>query len=269
MKMKFKTVGAKYKVSTGVIALILLFFLSSRIIFDSPFEEENTKLNTPVSINNMTVEMTDRTYFSDNHMLEIDFMITDSLQDIPPKLDAVVKEKSNKRKKYHPEIIKVRDDFYVLFIRDIPEDWTAVSVQLTDENDEDSSSIGSSKKIYSSSADTKTKDVFVKRNKDYYEAKYIDLKIKNNKKLIKEEEKKQKEYAVEITQLNSRISSLKEDKEYQIGKEKEETESQITANESKISSKEEAIKTSKETLDELEKRNELLKKRKNNLVLED
>ncbi|KDN91251.1 hypothetical protein MF621_004227 (plasmid) [Bacillus velezensis] len=269
MKIKFKTVGAKYKFSTAVIFMILLFFLSSRIIFGSPFEVENTKLNTPVSINNMTVEMTDRTYFSDKNLLEIDLMITDSTQDVPPRLEADVKEKSNKSKKYHPEIIKVRDDFYVLFISGLPKDWTAVSVLLNDKNDDDSGSLGSNEKLYSSSSDTKTLDVFVKRNKDFYEAKYIDLKIDANKKLIKEEEEKQDKYAAENTQLNSRTSSLKEDEKYQTAKEKEETESQISSNESKISSNEDAIKDSKEMLAELEKRNELLKKRKSNLVIGD
>ncbi|MEK4448623.1 hypothetical protein N1I81_22575 [Bacillus sp. FSL M8-0052] len=265
MNFKFKTKGAKYKVSTAVIFLILLFFLTSRFIFNAPTEDENTNLRTPVEFNSGTLEMTDRTYFSDDHMLEIDFMVTEVSSELPPKLKAVVKEKSDQNKEYNPELIKIKDDFYVLFVRGLPEDWKSVSVQIVDENSEDNSLLD---KVYSSSAKTKATDVFVKKNKDFYEAKYIDIKIKDNLKLIQDEEKKQQKLNVEITQLHTQNGSLKEDLEYQIGEEKEQTKSRIESNQSDIQSKKESIEESKKTCAELEKRIALLKKRKSNLILD-
>ncbi|MBW7636329.1 hypothetical protein K1I48_23195 [Bacillus licheniformis] len=265
MELKFKTKGAKYKVTTAAIFLILLFFLTSRITFNAPDEDENTDLRVPIDFDPVTLEMTDRTYFSEDNLLEIDLMVTENSSQLPPKLKAVVKEKSDPQINYNPELIKIRDDFYVLFVRGLPKDWKSVSVQVIDENSDDDSTFG---KMYSSAAKTKTVDVFVKKNRDFYEAKYIDLKIKDNQKLIQEEKKKQRKLNLEITQLRSQSSSLQKDIEYQIGDEKSQTESRIQSNSEDIKSKNEAIQESENTCSELLKRIELLKKRKSHLVLE-
>ncbi|MED1738131.1 hypothetical protein P4U97_01100 [Bacillus swezeyi] len=265
MELKLKTKGAKYKVTTAAICLILLFFLTSRITFNAPAEDENTDLRTPIDFDSVTLEMTDRTYFSEDNMLEIDFMVTESSSQLPPKLKAIVKEKSDPQKNYNPELIKIKDDFYVLFVRGLPKDWKSVSVQIIDENSDDDSTFG---KMYSSVVKTKTVDVFVKKNRDFYEAKYIDLRIKDNQKLIQDEEKKQRKLNLEITQLRTQNSSLKEDLEYQIGDEKSETQSHIESNSEDIKSKKEAIQESEKVCSELQKRIELLKKRKSHLVLD-
>lgn len=265
LELKFKTKGAKYKVTTAAIFLILLFFLTSRITFNAPDEDENTDLRVPIDFDPVTLEMTDRTYFSEDNLLEIDLMVTENSSQLPPKLKAVVKEKSDPQINYNPELIKIRDDFYVLFVRGLPKDWKSVSVQVIDENSDDDSTFG---KMYSSATKTKTVDVFVKKNRDFYEAKYIDLKIKDNQKLIQEEKKKQRKLNLEITQLRSQSSSLQKDIEYQIGDEKSQTESRIQSNSEDIKSKNEAIQESENTCSELLKRIELLKKRKSHLVLE-
>ncbi|MEH7809778.1 hypothetical protein V7422_17910 [Bacillus safensis] len=264
VNLKIKKKGTKYKLAAIAICSVLLFFLSSKIIFNAPDEEKFTPLGTPINFNFGSAKMTDHIFFSEDNILEIDFTLEQGTSDMPPKITSIIKEKSNQKKQYNPELIKVKDSFYILFIKGLPKNWETVSIELKDENADQSVQ---QKKFYVTANKVKNKSVFVKKTKDFYEEKFIQVQLKDTHTLIANETEKQKKLSNDIAIIKAQNQSLKEEIEYQISDEKRQTESKIQSNNSKIDTKEKEVSESKSLSSELQEKIRLLEKRKSELVV--
>lgn len=236
---------------------VYLFFLTSRIIFNTPSDNPDTELRTPITMGNHTVEIASKEFFSDRNLLEVDLMINKKGTSLPPDLKVKVKEKSDTDVEYKTDVKKITDEYYVVFVQDLPKKWKSVSLEVGDKNDESNSTISMNKKLYVGSQKVSTSEVFIKQKVDYYKAKHIDILMSDANKLIKNEDKNINKADSNISKFEENIVTLKSDLEFQTESEKVETQTEIKSNESQIASLKKEIldreKVKKELKDKIKK----------------
>lgn len=264
-EVKFKKKkGRKYKQMVYILSFVFLFFLSSRIIFNAPQKNEDTPLRKPVSFENLTAEISSKRFFTDKNLLQVGLIIKEINSDIPSDITVNIKEKTNQDKKFKTEIVKIVDEYYVIFIHDLPKKWKSVSIEVINKNT-NQGTIKLNSKLYVASEKSEVKNKFIKQNLDYYEEEYINILIKDTQKDIKSKEDLIKNNKKDIDKIEQKISSLKSNLDYETDQEKEVTNQEINEKNSKIESLNKEINEKETEIKELKDRIENLKLKQKNL----
>lgn len=264
-RKKIKNDTTKYKRMMLIIIVVFLFFLSSRIIFNAPSEDEDTPLRTPVERSNMTIEIVSKEFYMDTNLLQIDLIVNESGNGIPADLDVEVKEKTNTKEQYKKELTQITDQYYVLFVHDLPQKWKSVSLDLYNKREAENT-INLDEKLYVSNTETDKKEVFIQRKIEFYEVKFINLLIEDADKIIQNEQEKKIETMKKITQMERRIESIQEEFTYKTEAEKAEEKQTIASLQSQIETLNREKEEADEGIKEQEERIKNLTTRKNDLT---
>ncbi|MCA1028841.1 coiled-coil domain-containing protein [Cytobacillus kochii] len=265
-KKSSKKHGQKYKKMVYILGAVFLFFLTSRIIFNIEGENEDTPLRTPVAFSNTEVEIASKEFYMDENLLEVDVIVKQKGSVTPLDLSVDVIEKSDTEKQYKTEITKITEEYYVIFVHDLPDKWKSVSMIINDKNDENSSSLSMASKLYVSQEKTEKIEVFSVKKSDYYEAKYIDTLLDDTKKMITKDTDSINKAKADIKKIEEKISSLEAEQEFQTRTEKENTRQNIASLQTNIDALNSEKKKLNDNLKEYQERIEKLKERKSKLV---
>ncbi|CEN25486.1 Uncharacterised protein [[Clostridium] sordellii] len=264
-KVKFKNKkGRKYKQMIYILSFVFLFFLSSRIIFNAPQKNEDTPLRKPVSFENLTAEVANKRFFTDKNLLQVGLIVKEMNSDMPSNIDVNIKEKTNQNKKFKTEIVKIVDEYYVIFIHDLPKKWKSVSIEVINKN-ANQGSVNLNSKLYIANEKSEVKNNFTKQNLNYYKEEYINILIQDTQKHIKSNEDLIKNNKKDIDKIKQKISSLKSNLEYETDQEKEVTNQEINEKNSKIESINKENSTKETEIKELKNRVQNLELKRKNL----
>lgn len=270
-KKKFKKDGTKYKLMVAILSLVFLFFLSSRIIFNTPMKDEDTPIRKPIEVaDNFSLEIASKEFYKNKNVLEIDVIVNEKGNGVPIDLGFKAAEKTDTKAKYKQEIFKITDEYYVIFVHGLPDKWRSVSLQFFDKNVKENGVknvlSSSAKKVYVAKTSTESFEVFSQQKADFYEAKYIDILIKDAEKLIKDEEENIEKSNDDQKKMHERIESIKSDLEYKTESQKEEANQEITQLQSKINTFKNNNLKSAEVIKEQQEIIKKLTEKKGNLV---
>lgn len=259
-----KRKGDKYKQMIYILSFVFLFFLSSRIIFNAPQKNEDTPLRKPVSFKNLTAEIANKRFFKDKNLLQVGLIVKETNSDMPSNIEVNIKEKTDTNKKFKTEIVKIVDEYYVIFIHDLPKKWKSVSLEVVNKNTNQSTSTLNNK-LYIANEKSEVKNKFIKQNLNYYEEEYINILIKDTQKDIKSKEDLIRNNKKDIDKIKQKISSLKSNLDYETDQEKEVTNQEINEKNSKIESLNKEIYEKETEIKELKDRIENLRLKQKNL----
>ncbi|MEG0235872.1 MAG: hypothetical protein RSB77_05415 [Bacilli bacterium] len=256
--------GKKYKQMVYILSFVFLFFLSSRIIFNAPQNNEDTPLRKPVSFENLTAEIANKRFFGDKKLLQIGLIVKENNTDIPSNIEVIIKEKSNTDKKFKTKIVKIVDEYYVIFIHDLPKKWKSVSIEVINKNANQSTSNLNSK-LYVANEKSEVKNSFTKQSLSVYESEYINILIEDTQKNIKSNEDLIKNNNKDIDKIKQKISSLKTNLDYETDQEQKVTNQEINEKNSKVDNLNKEICEKEKEIKELKDRIENLKLKQKNL----
>ncbi|MDD9150460.1 MULTISPECIES: hypothetical protein [unclassified Sporolactobacillus] len=223
-----------YRVLAGVLIAAYAFLFLSRLLVHVPEDYENTALRTKINTGEITVQMTSRTFYADRNLLEIGLIIDSNANAIPTGYAVKVAEKTNVKAHYPTQLIKIVDDYYLLYIHQLPAGWTDVSVLVSDTGSSGLSLTSDNQKLYVSEPKAVKVKHFKSRSMSEHAADYYHLLIGDCEQSITKEGRKQAADRQNIHALNSQIRALKDQASYQTGSDKQTTESNISSYESQI-----------------------------------
>lgn len=252
--------GKKFRKMVIIIGTIFVFLITSRIIFNEPRKQNETKIGEEVSQNGRVVQLVTQDYYSSNRVLAISFKAKKSgVQDYSElKLD--VKKSRSQSESFPVEIQKITSDYYVAFVSGLPKKWKTLLVEVGDKNEESMLS-GSADKITISNETVPTHEAYKKHNAYYFEKKYLEFSLRETNKIIKKNQKNIATIKDKIKRVNENTRVLKEDIWSQTDSEKEQTESMITSNQSTVEASEKEIATIEESEKEMNEKATKLDKR--------
>lgn len=264
-EVKFKkNKGKKYKQMVYILSFVFLFFLSSRIIFNTPQQNEDTPLRKSISFENLNAEIANKRFFTDKNLLQVGLIVKENNSDMPSNIEVKIKEKSDQQKQFKTEVLKVVDEYYVIFVHDLPKKWKSVSIEVVNKN-AIQSTVSLTNKLYVANEKAEIKNNFTKQNLNYYESEYINILIKDTQKLIKSNKDLIQNNNDDIDKIKEKISSLESNLEYETDQEKEVTKQEINEKNSKIESLKKEIFEKENEIKELKNRIENLKLKQKNL----
>lgn len=253
-----KRKGNKYKQMIYILSFVFLFFLSSRIIFNAPQKNEDTPLRNPVSFENLTAEIANKRFFKDKNLLQVGLIVKETNSDMPSNIEVKIKEKTKQDKKFKTEIVKIVDEYYVIFIHDLPKKWKSVSIEVVNKN-VTQSTVSLTNKLYVSYEKSEMKNSFTKQSLSIYESEYINILIEDTQKNIKSNEDLIKNNNKDIDKIKEKISSLKTNLDYETDQEQEITNQEISEKNSKVDSLNKEILEKEKEIKELKDRIENLR----------
>lgn len=225
--------GKKYKRTVGIIVLVFAFFLSSRWVFKEPQIIKDFPIGSVSNQNGRNIEITNRAFFEDTNLLVFSFLIetnsTQSLED----LTAVVKKSRTDSKGYPVEMLKVNEEYYVVFVSGLDKKWKNVVIEIMSKQQAKEEFSGA-EKFYFASEKIEREQVYRKHNQPYYEMEFLHFVEKNSLKKIKALNKTIENKQSKIKKLEELIRNLEAGKSIETDKETESTKNQITSNESHI-----------------------------------
>ncbi len=193
-----------------------------------PKAHEDTALRTPVSFSKMDIEVASKDFYEKKRLLEINVLVKERGNGIPIDLGVNIKEKSDTEVAFKKKIVKITDQYYVIFVHGLPDKWKSVSFYFYDKN-ESKSVMKSDQKIYVSSAKAEKHDRFIPQKDSFYEVKYTNLLMKDAEKIIKEEQKMITKANENQNELKQKIESLEEELDYKTEAEKAEVNQTISS----------------------------------------
>lgn len=277
----------------GLITLLCFSFLLVKIVTyeEGIAADSGVGKKSELSLGESSIQMISRKYNPTNHYLEILVQVKQEVVNLNKHTEVLVTEGGTKQR-LKKEWIQVTDQYYVLGVSDVPEEWAvifidvgviilpenqAVEVDLDnllgglsgEKQNNDATVFQDLWTITSGSTDIQ-KDL-KPQSEPYYVIKYSELEIQESTKKLKEMEAYIDELEKEIKKADEKIKKMEGEKRYQITSEMEKTdqsihrlESQINAAKNKIASEKEAEKELEEKISKLKLRQEdqqkLLKK---------
>ncbi|EGB9983137.1 hypothetical protein ABFW39_002853 [Listeria monocytogenes] len=271
-----------------VMALITLLCFSVLLVKIVTYEagaseDSGTGKKSELSLGESSIQMISRKYNPNNHYLEILVQVQQEVVDLNKHTEVLVTE-GEKKQRLAKKWIQVTDQYYVLSIPNVPQDWSVmfidVGVIVMPENqavevDLDNllgDTSGEKQKndttIYQdlwtiTREKTTTQQNLEPQSEPSYVIKYSELEIKESNKKLKEINQYIKELEKEIKKVEEKIKTLEGEKRYQISSEMEKTdqailrfEGQIDAAQNKIISETEAGKELQEKINKLKLRQE-------------
>ena len=129
LKYKFQKNGAiTYYLISGVIVIILIFFLSSNALFNREANLISSDLN---SIN---VDVTNREYNPENHLIQFNLKIDNLDINTDSNLSVELREKNNPNEIIPTKLVKVSDQDYIIYATLPEKKWSAVSLTFINKN---------------------------------------------------------------------------------------------------------------------------------------
>lgn len=256
-KLKKKK-GRKYKQMIYILSFVFLFFISSRIIFNDPQKNEDTPLRKPVSFDNLTAEIANKRFYTDKNLLQVGLIVKETNSDMPSNIKVNIKEKTKQDEKFKTEIVKVVDEYYVIFVHDLPKKWKSVSLEVINKNGTQST-MNLNSKLYVAHEKSEAKNSFKKQSLSVYESEYINILIEDTQKNIKNNEDLIKNNNKDIDKIKEKISSLKSDLDYETKQEQDVTNQEISEKNSKVDSLNKEIFEKEKEIKELKDRIENLR----------
>ncbi|MFT8928387.1 MAG: hypothetical protein ABF969_03505 [Sporolactobacillus sp.] len=233
-----------YRALAIILITVYTFLFLSRLLVHAPDDYENTALRAKVNTGDLTVQMTSKTFYADRNLLEVGLMIDNNANSIPTGYSVDVAEKTNLKAHYKTQLIKIVDNYYLLYIHRLPAGWTNVSVLVHAAGSSGESSFSSNQKLYVSEPSAVKKKHFQSLQASAYAANYYRMLIGDCNRAMAKEGEKQARYRENISALNSQIRALKDQASYQTGSDKQDTESNIMSYQSQIVSLENDIRQS-------------------------
>lgn len=248
----------------GFIALGLVFFLSSNILFNKEIQLISTPLNKKIELNGMQLSLTSREFNPENNLIQFNVKIKNFIPTDEKSLSVELREKSNPKKLIETKLVKVSNEDYIVYSK-LPKNWSAVSLTFI----ENGVNIDSSKnkiKFYSDSRNITVDNTLKEKNKEGLTVELVENDIQKIKEEIKNKDNEIANKNKDIENLNSQISTLEKEKEYQTETEITETDSKINSFKTEIENKNKEITTLNNTKNELNKKIEKLNKKKSDLL---
>ncbi|MFT9116831.1 MAG: hypothetical protein ABF586_09230 [Sporolactobacillus sp.] len=235
-----------YRALAVVLVASYAFLFLSRLLLHVPDAAENTPLQTRVDTGEVTVQLTHKTFYTDQNLLELGLIIDPDSGTLPTGYAVKVAEKTNTQAHYRTQLIHVIDDDYQLFIHRLPAHWTDISVRIGPAGSSGLSDLSSSQTLYSSASSTGQKTAFHPQTLTGYAVQYYQFICRNDQHAIQKEAKKQARDRRTIRALKHQIGVLSEQASTQTGSDKTTTESTIQAYQSQIGSIQNAIQASRD-----------------------
>ncbi|ECJ9747363.1 hypothetical protein FQR52_12555 [Listeria monocytogenes] len=271
-----------------VMALITLLCFSVLLVKIVTYEagaseDSGIGKKSELSLGESSIQMISRKYNPNNHYLEILVQVQQEVVDLNKHTEVLVTE-GEKKQRLAKKWIQVTDQYYVLSIPNVPQDWSVmfidVGVIVMPENqavevdldnllgDTSGEKQQNDTTIYQdlwtvTREKTTAQQNLEPQSEPSYVIKYSELEIKESNKKLKEINQYIKELEKEIKKVEEKIKTLEGEKRYQILSEMEKTdqailrfEGQIDAAQNKIISETEAEKELQEKINKLKLRQE-------------
>lgn len=134
--MKLKNGKSKRYIRLAKIIIITLaIFITSRFTFGnfpSVFADDSEASVSQIDQGEHEFKLINKEYYEDAKLLEIQFQVTDSSKiDSLNPIVCLAREKKNSMTNLSTQIYKVQDDFYVAFVKDVPNNWKDIYVALS------------------------------------------------------------------------------------------------------------------------------------------
>lgn len=256
-------------------AFILGFF----IIFTSPmltggqYKYPDAKLNAYEFLNNdMEIALVKKEYNSTKKIMRLDFSIRNN--DDEATLNNIKFEVSSKYIKgsdpLDVKLTKVNDNYLVVLINDLPENYSVVATTLVPEyihpeieegNDLEDRSV----KFYINESEKIANNKLKQGTKKEYEKEYIDYQQADVKKEIAKKEKEIKSNELAVKETKRIITELEKEMEYQTDEEKFETTNKVNSYQTAIQQYETEINTLTKTIDDLHEKIKLLDEKRGSI----
>lgn len=176
-----------------------------------------------------------------------------------------MKASRSDRENYHTKLRKISDDYYVIFISQLPqESWQSLAVTVYPETKNLETIAEDQKFTFVQEEIIQSKHLDQGKTAPEYELEGIDFEQKQTRNNLKKQQKKKQKQEKEIEKINRVNEEIEDRFEEKTSSEKEELEKTIQQNESKITTlgkdMTETEKAMKEYQAKLEKLNERQKK---------
>lgn len=261
---RFRNRNFKYKIASLIMAIGLVFFLSSNALFDNSKSKFNTPINKVLILNDDNIALTKREYNPNSGLLRLDLNIKN---DSPNSLDGGdnnlkfdLIEKSNTTESLPIKVISTTENKYVIYAN--LKEWSAVALKISEKDNTGSEQYI---KIYSDKKETPVNEYMQEENQLQLNIESVDYEINSINDEINQIDNNINSKNNEINTLENNINKLNEDKKYQTDNEKIKTDSDITSAKQNI----ETIKTDIDNLnknkDELKARIDKLNEKKSDL----
>jgi len=274
----------------------LLFFLTILLgfVFIIPtviYGTEEATIDTPLGVNNqvalssVTLTLIERGYNPETNYAEIFLKVNGELAS-GSSLELIAGEEKN-QVEIPSKIIKLTENYYMIQLSEIPENWRNVVIDIAEIAPNDSAvEILDASRLFENFGVSKKKQeenvtqaqIFFNRkkvavdnkakpqNEALYLAKCLDMEITESKKFIVNNDEAIKGFNLKIETVNSEIGELKKQKKYQTENEIKVTDDQILTKNSTIEQLKTEIVSAKESNIELNEKIKKLKQQKADVV---
>ncbi|XZN20866.1 coiled-coil domain-containing protein (plasmid) [Clostridium perfringens] len=264
LKYKFQKNGAiTYYLISGVIVIILIFFLSSNVLFNREANLISSDLNKPFLVDSINVDVTNREYNPENHLIQFNLKIDNLDINTDSNLSVELREKNNPNEIIPTKLVKVSDQDYIIYATLPEKKWSAVSLTFINKNNKTNEI--KKVKFYSDSRDISIDNNLKEQNKEGLTIELVNEEIEKVKKEIKDNDIKIENKNKEIDNANSKITSLEKDKEYKTETEIATTDSTITSLKGQVDSLNKDVEKIKKDNKELNDKIDKLNKKKEDL----
>ncbi|MEK4181690.1 hypothetical protein NSQ61_19805 [Aeribacillus sp. FSL K6-1121] len=262
-----------YLFTLSFFGLCFFSVFISPIFTGKSYSFEDATLNEYDFLTNTTeIALVKKEYNPDRQLMRLDFSLREATAD--SKLSNMEYEIESKyitdsSKKLKTKIIRVDDNYLVVFVKNIPEGFSVLSTtifpkyihpEIEVSNDLQDRSF----KIYVKESDKIINNSLAIQSKDKYQKEYISFEQDLVRNEIQKKLKEIKNREIAISDLSKSISNLETDINYQTESEKLETNNQINSHKTKISQYEDEIDTLKNEVEDLKQKILLLEKKKVN-----
>lgn len=237
-----KSVG--YYMLFLVIALMTVFFFTSRLLLPDDTPILNTQIGQPVPFGKTSELVLERwEYNSVKNFMEVEVGIENFAEILEKEIKIEAITRKDTKKSLPIEVKLQTNDKYVLKIKNLPEDYHTVGLRFSFEEVTESGSGETAEQstekneamIYADYRKIKVNDKLKEKSKTEYLRASIEREIENTEKDIKDLDEKIEKNIQEKYALNRSITTLNEEMKYQIESEKQKTIGTINRYETKKS----------------------------------
>lgn len=235
------------------------FFFASNFIIPNSDKYQNTKLNQEISFQNRLFRITRWQYSEQQNLMEVELSIENRNLDGKDTYNYSVATKPIAKNTEVETIIEERN-FVVLQIKNLPKDFTEISLRVGVQDNNDSLL-----RLYTNKKDVEYVDNIEAKTLNEYMLDKIDRDIVIYNNYIKELKTKIAENEDKIEIINDTIKDLEEDKLYQTDEEISETNNSINSYSAEIERCEDDINAINEEIKEYELKIQKSKEKKDAL----
>ena len=260
----------KYLIGVSGFLLLFIGIMFSPYIFGKSYSYAEAKMNEYQTINNtMRMSLVKKEYNPEEKLVRLDFLVDETAEvtSLPNIKYEVESKYVSGNKKTKSEIKKINNNYFIVFIKDVPKDFEVLSSmiipsyinpELQSTNDLENKSL----KIYVNQTD-KIENLKLKIQPDtYYKKEFLMFKQKDINNQISEKETIIEHKEMSIKEIKNLIKDLENELQYQTEDEKFETYNTIQSHKTTIKKYENDIEEENIFIKELNERIKMLEQRK-------